>query len=55
MWIEVKDSRETKKPKPQNLRECKNYAKNVCKWSQAIQSAKQNNAEFRIITEEQLK
>lgn len=56
LWIEVKDSRETqdKKPNPKNIMECKTWLKNRCKWKQAEITARQNNAEFKIITEKEL-
>lgn len=55
LWIEVKDSRDTKKPDPSKVLEYRNYIRNISKWKQARITAQQNNAEFHIITEEQLK
>lgn len=54
IWIEVKDSSETKKPNPKKLMECQTYQKNLSKWRQAEVTARNNGAEFKIITEQQL-
>lgn len=55
LWIEVKQLKETKKPKNQNdIRSMKLWLKNQSKWQQAEQTAKQNGAIFKIITEAQL-
>jgi hypothetical protein len=55
MWVEIKQSSETKKPvNESDVRGWKTWIKNQCKWRQAAITARNNNANFKVITEEQL-
>jgi len=60
MLIEIKPSRQTKRPKPAKkktksyMRESFEYIKNQAKWKAAIEYAEDNNAVFKIITEKEL-
>ena len=60
MLIEIKPSRQTKRPKPPKkknksyMRESFEYIKNQAKWKAAIEYAEDNNAVFKIITEKEL-
>ena len=55
IWVEVKDQRETVLKESASQKEKITYIKNQCKWSQARQSARMNGAEFKIITDKELK
>ena len=58
--IEVKPKSQTQPPKPGKrvtksfLYEATQYEKNMAKWKAAVEFAKDNGVEFRIITEEEL-
>ena len=58
--IEVKPKSQTKPPKPGKrvtksfLYEASMYEKNMAKWAAAVEFAKDNGVEFRIITEDEL-
>lgn len=55
IWVEVKQSSEVKKPiNESDVRSLQTWIKNQCKWKQAVTTAAKNNAQFKIITEEQL-
>ena len=55
VWIEVKQSSETKKPvNESDIRSMKIWLKNQSKWQQAEKTARQNGAIFKIITESEL-
>lgn len=58
--IEVKPKKQTQPPKPGKrttksyLYEAQTYEKNVAKWKAAVEFAKDNGIEFRILTEEDI-
>jgi len=58
--IEVKPKKQTQPPKPGKrvtksfLYEAAMYEKNIAKWRAAVEFAKDNGIEFRIITEDEL-
>ena len=55
IWVEIKQSSEVRKPlNESDVRSWKTWLKNQCKWKQARATAARNNANFQVITEEQL-
>ena len=55
IWVEIKQSSEVRKPlNESDVRSWKTWLKNQCKWKQARVTAARNNANFQVITEEQL-
>lgn len=56
IWVEIKPKSETVKPKDaNNTRAMMTWLKNMSKWNQAKITAKQCGAEFKVLTEEQLR
>ncbi len=55
VWVEVKDSRETHKPRSlKNIRDNLIWEKNQCKWKAAFSLARQRGCDFKILTEREL-